>query len=75
MGLISRLFRFGFLTPEQGAQTSIYLATSPKVEGVTGKYFVKCKPIASSPASYDEATARPFVALERGANEYLRVTA
>lgn len=58
MGLVMRLFRFAFSSPEQGAQTSIYLATSPEVEGVTGKYFVKCKAVPSSPASYDTATAR-----------------
>jgi NAD(P)-dependent dehydrogenase (short-subunit alcohol dehydrogenase family) len=46
------------ITPEQGAQTSIYLATSPEVEGITGKYFVKQKPAPSSPASHDDATAR-----------------
>jgi NAD(P)-dependent dehydrogenase (short-subunit alcohol dehydrogenase family) len=46
------------LSPEQGAQTTIYLATSPEVEGVTGKYFVKQKAIPSSPASYDQAAAR-----------------
>jgi len=28
-------------TPEQGAKTALYLATSSKVEGVTGKYFFK----------------------------------
>jgi NAD(P)-dependent dehydrogenase (short-subunit alcohol dehydrogenase family) len=57
MGLVVRLFRPSFLSPEKGAQTSIYLATSPEVEGVTGKYFVKCKAVPSSPASYDTATA------------------
>ncbi len=46
------------LKPAQGAQTSIYLASTPEVEGVTGKYFVKCKPVPSSPASYDTETAR-----------------
>lgn len=56
-GLIVRLFRPFFIGPEQGAQTGIYLATSPEVEGVTGKYFVKCKAVPSSPASYDTATA------------------
>jgi NAD(P)-dependent dehydrogenase (short-subunit alcohol dehydrogenase family) len=30
-------------TPEEGARTSVYLASSPEVEGVTGKYFDKCK--------------------------------
>lgn len=57
MGLIVRLFRPFFIGPEQGAQTGIYLATSPEVAGVTGKYFVKCKAVPSSPASYDTAMA------------------
>jgi NAD(P)-dependent dehydrogenase (short-subunit alcohol dehydrogenase family) len=57
IGLVMRLFRLAFISPEQGAQTSIYLATSPEVEGVTGKYFVKCKAVPSSPASYNTATA------------------
>ena len=41
-------------TPEKGAQTIIYLATSPDVEGVSGKYFVDKKPRRSTRASYDE---------------------
>jgi NAD(P)-dependent dehydrogenase (short-subunit alcohol dehydrogenase family) len=44
--------------PEEGAETSIYLASSPEVESVTGKYFERKQPIASSRASYDEAAAR-----------------
>lgn len=44
--------------PEQGAQTSIYLASSPDVSGVTGKYFVNCKPVRSSSETYNEDTAR-----------------
>jgi NAD(P)-dependent dehydrogenase (short-subunit alcohol dehydrogenase family) len=43
--------------PEKGAQTSIYLAASPKVEGITGKYFADCKIVKSSPESYDKATS------------------
>lgn len=50
MGLVSRFE----LSPEKGAQTSIYLASSPEVEGVSGQYFDQCKPVRSSPASYDE---------------------
>jgi len=46
------------LTPEEGADNSIYLATSPKVEGVTGKYFIKREPETSSPISYDEEVTR-----------------
>lgn len=32
----------GAITPEQGARTIVYLASSPQVEGVTGEYFYKC---------------------------------
>ena len=42
------------LTVEQGAQTTLYLATSPKVEGVSGKYFVKSQEKQSSSRSYDQ---------------------
>jgi len=45
------------LTPEKGAQTSIYLASAPAVEGVTGKYFSNSKVAASTKASYDTAAA------------------
>src|SRR5256712_9002383 len=45
--------RFG--SPEEGAQTSIYLASSPEVETITGKYFVKSAPRRSSTLSYDES--------------------
>ncbi len=60
-GLISLGWRLAGLfaqTPEQGAQTVIYLASSPEVEGVTGKYFYRLKPVPSSAQSYDEAAAR-----------------
>lgn len=50
--------RLGGRTPEQGAQTSIYLASSPEVEGVTGKYFVDSRETRSSVASYDVDAAR-----------------
>src|ERR1700683_3091639 len=33
-----------FLSPAKGARTSVYLASSPEVAGVSGEYFVKCKP-------------------------------
>jgi NAD(P)-dependent dehydrogenase (short-subunit alcohol dehydrogenase family) len=46
------------LSPEQGADNPIYLASSPDVEGVTGKYFVKREAVASAPISYDEKLAR-----------------
>lgn len=51
LGIIKRFL----LTPEQGAQTALDLATSPELEGVTGKYFVRRKQGRSVPISYDEA--------------------
>ena len=42
------------LTPERGAGTSVYLASAPEVETITGRYFVKSKQRKSSPTSYDE---------------------
>lgn len=45
------------LSPEQGAQNSIYVAAAPELEGVTGQYFVKRRPAKSNPLSYDEALA------------------
>lgn len=46
-------------SPAQGAESPIYLASSPEVEGVTGRYFANRKPKDSNKASYDtEAAAR-----------------
>jgi retinol dehydrogenase 14 len=44
-------------TPVQGAATSVYLASAPDLEQVTGRYFVNSKPKSSSRRSYDEAVA------------------
>lgn len=46
------------ISPEKGAETSVYLASSPEVEGITGKYFVRKRAVSSSSASYDATTAR-----------------
>ena len=45
-------------TPEQGARTSIHLATSPEVEGVSGEYFANCKRKPGSRESNDPEIAR-----------------
>jgi len=45
------------LTPEEGARTSVYLCSSPDVEGVTGRYFAKCKVKVPSANARDEAAA------------------
>lgn len=47
------------LSPEKGADTGVYLASSPEVERVTGKYFIKRKTSEPSEAARDdEAAAR-----------------
>jgi retinol dehydrogenase-14 len=43
--------------PEQGAETSVYLASSPGADGLTGQYFANRMPKKSNEASYDTATA------------------
>ncbi len=43
---------------DEGAATSIYLASSPDVEGLTGKYFEDKQEIESDPNSYDRDSAR-----------------
>jgi len=53
-----RLVRTFFQTPEKGAETPVYLASSAEVAGLTGKYFIKKRAVASSPESYDEGLAR-----------------
>lgn len=44
-------------SPEKGAETIIYLASSPRVEGVTGKYFYRCREAEAPPASHDRLLA------------------
>ncbi len=60
-GLLARVImmlgRPFLLTPAQGGATPIYLAASPEVEGVSGRYFVNRKERRSSEASYDGETA------------------
>lgn len=58
MKLAMRFIHRFSISPEQGADTIIYLASSPEVEGITGKYWVKRKAIQSSAASYDEAAQK-----------------
>ncbi len=45
-------------SPEKGAQTSIYLASSPEVQSVTGKYFVDGKVTQPAPQAADRTVAR-----------------
>jgi NAD(P)-dependent dehydrogenase (short-subunit alcohol dehydrogenase family) len=61
----TKLFKWAFklgkpfmLSPEKGAATSIYLASSPEVEGQNGLYWGKCKPARPWPRALDDASAK-----------------
>jgi len=45
-------------SPEKGAETSIYLASSPVVQNITGKYFVDCKVTQPTPQATESAVAK-----------------
>ncbi len=56
IGTVKRIVdRFAAVSPEEGADTGIWLASSPDVEGVSGHYFQRRHAVRSSRASYDVA--------------------
>src|SRR5947207_5243164 len=55
--IMTRVARLFMKTPAHGALTPVYLASSPEVEGVTGRYYAGRKPKTSSKASYDTTAA------------------
>lgn len=57
-GFLQALIKLVTIGPERGAQTSIYLASSPEVEGITGKYFARRRQQKSSETSHNEEAAR-----------------
>ena len=60
-GLLGRVVNFLIgargVSAARGAVTLTYLAVSPEVEGLTGRYFVDCRAVPSSPLSYDTGLA------------------
>jgi len=50
-------FSMGGASVEQGARTSVYLATSDEVAGVSGKYFVDCREATASRTARDDELA------------------
>lgn len=46
------------MSPEKGAETLVYLASSPEVASVTGQYFYKCRPATPTQQAQDDAAAR-----------------
>lgn len=60
-GLTARFVALGrpfMLSPEEGAATSVYLSADPAVEGVSGKYFAKCRPKTPARAARNAELAR-----------------
>jgi retinol dehydrogenase 12 len=59
MGLLKPFF----LSPEQGARTSVYLAADPAAAAHRGEYFIKCKPVRPKPWAEDDVVAEKLWAL------------
>jgi hypothetical protein len=51
------LAKFFAISPAEGAETIVYLASSPDVATTAGQYFYKCRPIAPSAAARDDRSA------------------
>jgi NAD(P)-dependent dehydrogenase (short-subunit alcohol dehydrogenase family) len=58
LGLLIPFLRLFFISPEAGADTIVYLASSPDVEKTTGGYFVKRKLTEPSAAARDDTAAK-----------------
>ena len=52
--------RISAINSEEGAETSIFLCSSPEVKGVSGKYFFKCQPKTSSRESRNKDTVKDY---------------
>ncbi len=60
-GMLSRLVwvaKLFAISPDEGAQTIVYLASSPEAAKITGQYFHKCRPAIPSAAAQDDRSAR-----------------
>jgi retinol dehydrogenase 12 len=59
-----------FRSPEKGAETSIYLCSSPDIAGVTGEYFYNCKPHATKPWAQDDEAGDKLWSLTEEATQF-----
>ena len=69
--LITRALKPFFRSSEKGAETTIFLATSPDMIETTGKYFCNKKPISSSKRSYDKNLAKKLWTLSEEMTNYI----
>jgi NAD(P)-dependent dehydrogenase (short-subunit alcohol dehydrogenase family) len=57
-GLLFRLIKNFAITPEQGAETPVFLASSEQIKDVTGQYFYRCAPTTPTSAALDNEAAQ-----------------
>jgi len=62
--LAQKIYSLTTITPDKGAETSVYLATSADVNGVTGKFFSKCKARRVSPLAKRETAEKLWAVSE-----------
>jgi NAD(P)-dependent dehydrogenase (short-subunit alcohol dehydrogenase family) len=70
---VLRFLRWLSFSPEQGAKTQIYLASSPNVEGVSGGYFVMSKPKQPSRFARDAQNGKRLWTYSEGILAQLKV--
>jgi NAD(P)-dependent dehydrogenase (short-subunit alcohol dehydrogenase family) len=56
--LLVRMVQPFMISSEKGAETSVFLASSPEVEGVSGKYFARKRAVRARKRAYNEADQR-----------------
>jgi NAD(P)-dependent dehydrogenase (short-subunit alcohol dehydrogenase family) len=54
---VVRIAKMFAITPEKGAETIVYLASSPEVAAISGEYFYKCRPTTPTAGGRDDAAA------------------
>jgi NAD(P)-dependent dehydrogenase (short-subunit alcohol dehydrogenase family) len=57
LSAVTRVAKLFAISPAKGAETIIYLASSPTVANITGLYFHECQPVKPSPAAMDDHAA------------------
>lgn len=61
--IFAKLIGLFFISAEEGAKTTVHLATSPDVATTSGQYFDKSKPVKPHPSALDEAAAEKLWAI------------
>lgn len=56
-GLMWKIRRLGGVSPEKGAETSVYVASAAKAKGISGQYWDRCKPKQPSKKTQNQSDA------------------